>query len=471
MMPSALERIRAWSALLFGFRQAVPRRTYLRVGLLLFALKYSVDLALTAAFAAHPLNPLAYANPLLSQRLAAIQPYPAWLPMLLLVWALPFIWVGVSMSARRAVHAGQQPWLSLLFFVPILNYLLIALLCAAPQRPRHPALTGSPNAPPGSAEAENSAESALARLRMAALSVIVAAGFGAFAAVFSVFGATGYGLGLFVGAPFVLGVIAGFLFNRSVRHSESATIAVSALSVSLAGGMLLLLSLEGLMCLTMAAGLAYPLAIMGALLGRALARGQQPSGSALSMVVAWPLLTAIPWDAAEPFPVTAIQSSVEINAPPERVWPNVIGFSPLPPPSEWLMQIGVACPLSARIVGEGVGAVRYCEFTTGAFVEPITAWDPPYRLAFDVTAQPPSMREWSPYEIVHAPHLHNGIQSLRGEFKLTRLPGNRTRLEGTTWYRLNMAPHLYWSLYSDYAIHVIHHRVLSHIGGLSEARP
>jgi uncharacterized membrane protein YhaH (DUF805 family) len=459
-----------WFSLLFGIRQAVPRSTYLGVGLLLFALKYSGDLALTAAFASHAFDPLTYMNPLLTQRLAALGTYPDWLPMVMFVWALPFIWIGVSMTARRAVNAGEQPWLSLLFLVPVLNYLLIVLLCVAPSRGLHPFLIGSANGPLGSDAAENSAESALARLRIAAMSALVAAAFGALAGVFSVFGMAQYGSALFIGAPFVLGVIAGFLLNRSVRHSQSATIAVSALSVSLAGGVLLLLSLEGALCLAMAAGLAYPLAIMGSLLGRALTRDRRPAGPTLAMVVAWPLLAAMPWDTAERFPVSAIQSSLEIDAPPERVWPNVIGFSPLPPPTEWLMQIGIACPLSARIVGEGVGAVRYCEFTTGAFVEPITAWDPPHRLAFDVAAQPPSMREWSPYEVVHAPHLHGGAQSLRGEFKLTRLPGERTRLEGTTWYRLKMAPNMYWSLYGDYAIHVIHQRVLSHIRKLSEAR-
>jgi len=460
--------IGGWFSLLFGVRQAVPRRTYLLVGLLLFALKYSVDLALSAAFASHPFGPFTYFNPLLSQRMEALGECPTWLPMVLFAWALPFIWIGVSMSARRAVDAGQQPWLSLLFLVPILNYLLIVLLCVAPSRGLHPFLVGPANAPAGSAGAENTAESALARLRVAAISALVASAFGAFAGVFSVFGMAQYGSALFIGAPFVLGVIAGFLLNRSVRHSSSATIAVSALSVSLAGGVLLLLSLEGAICLMMAAGLAYPLAILGALLGRALARGRPPAGPALSMVAAWPLLAAMPWDTAERFPVTATQSSLEIDAPPERVWPNVIGFPPLPPPQEWLMKVGVACPLSARIVGEGVGAVRYCEFTTGAFVEPITVWDPPYRLAFDVASQPPSMREWSPYEVVHAPHLHGGVQSLRGEFRLTRLPGNRTRLEGTTWYRLKMAPSMYWTLYGNYAIHVIHQRVLSHIRDLSE---
>lgn len=461
---------RALLSLLFGFREPVTPRRYLIAGLLLFGLKYAGDLGLSAAFAAHALPPLSYFNPVLDQRLRALGEYPSWLPAALLVWALPFIWIGVSMSARRAVSARLSAWLGLLFLVPVLNYLLIIALCAAPAATPAPQAAGlDPNEPWRHARV---AESALARLQVAVSSALVAAAFGALAAAFSVFGAQQYGSALFIGAPFVLGVISGVLFNRGSRQTVGATLFVGALSVTLAGGALLLLALEGVLCLAMAAVLAYPLAALGALFGRALAGSHRepraPSAPTLSMLVAWPLLALLPQDGAEPFPARSVLSSIEIDAPPEQVWPNVIGFSPLPPPEEWLLRAGVACPLRARIEGEGVGAIRYCEFTTGAFVEPITAWQPPYRLAFDVAAQPPSMREWSPYELVHAPHLHGGMQSQRGEFTLTRLPGGRTRLTGSTWYRLKMAPQSYWSLYADHVVHLIHGRVLSHIRRTSE---
>ncbi len=454
-------------ALLFGVRAAVTRREYVTAGVLLFALKYAVDLALSIGFAEHPLGPVAYFNPVLSQRLQALGQYPDALPPVMLAWALPFIWIGVSMSARRAVDAGRSVWWSLVFFVPVLNYLLIAGLSAAPSSDRG-ALPAELREVSGSRRSGE--ESALERLRVAAVSAIVAGIFGFLAVSFSVIGVGDYGSALFIGGPFVLGVIAGVLLNRSQRHSITATIAIGALGVTFSGGLMLLTALEGVLCLAMAAIPAYPLAILGALLGRAFAGGRRPEQPTLSMVVAWPVLALLPSAPSERFPVRAAVSAIEIDAPPERVWPNVIGFSPLPPPSEWLMRAGVACPLSARIEGEGVGAVRYCEFTTGPFVEPITTWEPPYRLAFDVTAQPPSMREWSPYEVVHAPHLVGGVESLRGEFRLTRLPGERTRIEGTTWYRLKMAPQPYWGLYSDYAIHVIHQRVLRHIRDLSESQ-
>jgi len=39
------------------------------------------------------------------------------------------------------------------------------------------------------------------------------------------------------------------------------------------------------------------------------------------------------------------------------------------------------------------------------FVEPITRWEPPARLSFDVRSQPLPMQEWSFYRRVHPPHL------------------------------------------------------------------
>lgn len=82
-------------------------------------------------------------------------------------------------------------------------------------------------------------------------------------------------------------------------------------------------------------------------------------------------------------------------------------------------------------------------FSTGPFVEPITRWDEPNRLSFDVASQPCPMKEWSPYNI-HPPHLDHHLISKKGEFRLIRLEGNRTRLEGSTWYSNNMWPNGYW---------------------------
>ena len=49
------------------------------------------------------------------------------------------------------------------------------------------------------------------------------------------------------------------------------------------------------------------------------------------------------------------------------------------------------------------------------------------------------------------------------------LGDGRTRLEGSTWYTIDLAPSGYWAVISDRVIHGIHERVLEHIQRLSEA--
>jgi hypothetical protein len=146
----------------------------------------------------------------------------------------------------------------------------------------------------------------------------------------------------------------------------------------------------------------------------------------------------------------------------------VVAFSELPPPRELLFRAGVAYPMRATIEGAGPGATRRCEFSTGSFVEPITRWEPPRRLSFDVAAQPDPLRELSPYGSIRAPHLDGFFVATAGEFRLVPLPGGGTRLEGSTWYRLDIHPVPYWRLFADAIVHRIHLRVLDHVRTLAE---
>jgi hypothetical protein len=267
-----------------------------------------------------------------------------------------------------------------------------------------------------------------------------------------------------------MGALAAWLLGRSGNRSLLRAIGVALLSLTLCGGALLLLALEGVLCLTMAAPLAYLLGTMGAVVGHAFTRGVGPADPSMAaMVVGLPILGVAETTAPQQLRVYEVTSEILIDAPPGQVWPNVIGFSELPPPEDWLLKTGVACPVRARIEGEGVGAIRHCEFTTGAFVEPITVWDPPHRLGFDVVEQPPSMAEWSPWSVVHAPHIEGSMVSQRGQFDLEALDDGRTLLKGTTWYTLDIAPQHYWTLYSDAIVHRIHTRVLDHVRDLSES--
>jgi hypothetical protein len=216
--------------------------------------------------------------------------------------------------------------------------------------------------------------------------------------------------------------------------------------------------------------IALVLALIGVVVGRRLSPGPvRRRAACFAPVAALPLLIAAEaWSGASP-PVRRVVSRVEVAAPIETVWSQVVAFPPLPEPTEWWFRTGIAYPIRAEISGQGVGAIRRCVFSTGAFVEPIVAWDEPNRLAFDVTEQPPPMVEWSPWSI-SPPHLDGFLRSEHGEFRLVALADGSTELIGTTWYTDRMRPQWYWGLWSDALIHRIHLRVLEHVRRLAEAQ-
>lgn len=450
-------RLGRWLHLWFGLGEPVSRATYVASGVGLVVLKYAVEAGLILALTDRWLTPAAFISPSLALRAEFLDGAPEWLGWGLFLWSMPFIWIALSMSVRRAAAAGLDPWLGATVLLPLVNLATMAVLALLPDRP-----------PPATAAGGGTAGIPAGLLHtLRAIGAAIATG--ALAFLVSIYAFGSYGAVLFLGTPLVMGMIAGFLYNRPAAQTTWATLALGGGVMVLAGGMLLAFAFEGLICLVMAAPLAMPLAIAGALLGRWIAvMTATPPRHALPLVLALPLLAGAE-SLSTTLPEYEVLTVVEVDAPPEVVWRHVVSFPDLPAASEWFFRCGIACPVRARIVGTGVGAVRHCEFTTGDFVEPITAWEEPRRLAFDVTSQPDPMTELSPWRHVHPPHLHDqSLVSRRGEFRLVALPGGRTRLEGRTWYTFAMHPQAYWTRWSDLAIHAIHRRVLDHVRRLSE---
>jgi hypothetical protein len=383
----------------------------------------------------------------------------------LVALALPFIWFGVTMTVRRLRSAGLPLWLAALFFAPFVNLLFFVILCVLPSRDaptaaptkdvRSPSWLDRfiPRNPVGSA--------AMGMLATNLLFVPLV--------WWSTFSLATYGMGLFVGMPFCMGLVSALIFGYHGPRNVASYMIVAAMSLLLTGALLLGFAIEGVVCVMMAAPIAFPLALGGAAVAYAMQRpftGRPQSSQVFpAVLLALPALIAAEHATLPEPPVFAVRTAVEIEAPPEVVWRHVVSFSELAPPTEFLFRMGIAYPMKAEIYGEGVGAERRCVFSTGSFVEPIEVWDEPRLLKFSVTSNPPPMEEWTPYEEVHPPHLEGFLASNGGQFLLERLPGGRTRLEGTTWYRHSLWPAFYWRLWSDEIIHTIHLRVLRHIKG------
>lgn len=281
-----------------------------------------------------------------------------------------------------------------------------------------------------------------------------------------------YGQALFVGLPVGMSALTAFVLRLLRKVPLWLNMLVSLLAILVLGVIIIASALDGAVCLILALPLAVGLAVPGALLGHALARcltGAARSMFPIVLVFALPAFLGIErFHPAEPV-MRTVTSRVTIDAPIGQVWDEVIAFDRITNPPTGIFRLGVAYPIQARIFGHGVGAVRHCIFSTGPFVEPITVWQPPRLLEFDVAENPPPMNEMSPYGHIDVPHLHGTFVSRHGRFRLWEENG-RVVLEGTTWYYQQLAPDFYWHCISDAIIHQIHLRVLEQIQRQSENR-
>jgi len=447
-----------WIRTCFGLAAPVDRITYAVTGVVLAVVKYAVEATVIRSVTGRQLSPVEFVSPSFVTRSRLLEGAPEWLAWGLFVWSIPFIWLALSMSVRRAAAAGVSPWMGATVLLPLVNLVTMAVLACLPDRPA--AVRPPPVVPPKSSIEDMAAVRAVcAALAVGCVTFLVGVSW------FKTYGAV-----LFFGTPLVMGMVAGFLANRPLPRSTKATTRIGVLVMFLAGGVLLAFAFEGLICLVMAAPIVMPLSIAGALLGKWIAEATNAGlAGAVPLLLVLPLLAGAE-SLTRDLPEHEVLTVVEVAAPPEAVWRHVVEFPDLPAPEEWFFRCGIACPQRARIEGTGVGAIRHCEFSTGDFVEPITAWEEPRRLAFDVVAQPDPMVELSPWRHVHPPHLADAsLKSRRGEFRLVPIAGGRTRLEGRTWYTFDMRPQAYWTMWSDVAIHAIHRRVLEHIRRLAEA--
>lgn len=245
------------------------------------------------------------------------------------------------------------------------------------------------------------------------------------------------------------------------------------LSITLTFGILIVFAIEGLGCLIMALPLFVLPGFLGAFIGFAAGRAVPPSVadtavvlSVLSFFVLMGVERASPLPPLVPQP---LETSIEVDAPPSRVWAFLPSLPEMPPPADWAFRVaGIAYPLHTTLDGEGVGARRQCEFSTGTALETVDLREPGRALGFTIDTQPDPMRELTLYHTVRQPHLDGYVRNLRGELAVEPLPGGRSRLTGRSWYSVRIAPERYWRLWGDLFIRKTHLRVLEGIKARAE---
>ncbi len=261
---------------LWRWEGAISRERYALIGLIGFAIKHNLDRALaTFVFERDwgvfnywilPFGPLSLTEVLRQEGdfVAAM-----------VAISLPFIWIGVVLTARRLRSIGLPTWMLVGFFLPFLNLLFLLILCVLPAADEEHVVASPssgwmdrfvPEHPIGSA-AMGVLATNLAFVPLVLLSTLVLGE---------------YGWGLFVGMPFCLGLLSVLIYGYHAPRPFAWCIVVSTAAVLLAAAFMLAFAIEGLVCVMMAAPLATPLAWMGGVVGYAIQRRARPGGRLLS---------------------------------------------------------------------------------------------------------------------------------------------------------------------------------------------
>ena len=376
--------------------------------------------------------------------------------LLALTGLLIACWALAALAFRRAADAEASGWIAAFAIAPVVQIATIGLLSAMPSR----AVAGDAGVmtrrgPLGWATAAQG-------LFLGVAVTLFAVATGAL-----LFGS--YGFGIFVASPFTIGATTGYFANRRADLSPLGTAELAAGAIFLGGIALLTAALEGLICILMAAPLAMVAALVGGMLGRAIALySRRPARQGLSVVALLPVIFALETSLPTAVPFDTL-SRVQIGAPPPAVWKVLVRTDLSEEPVALAFRLGLAYPVRGEVLGEGIGSIRLGVFSTGVALERVTEWIPNRKLSFILLNEVPAMRELSPYAKVHAPHVVGYFRTTNTSFELLDRDDGNTEVIERTSHVLSLEPVLYWLPLARWVVHENNARVLAHIKRRAEA--
>jgi hypothetical protein len=261
----------------------------------------------------------------------------------------------------------------------------------------------------------------------------------------------------FVIIPMLMGIIAAW-FWRDLDLNGRALSAKSCINACIAMFLSSFFLGEGIICLIIVSPLLLSFTIGGAFLGRAMFRRKNDkiNVSIIGLLIAVFIIDSN----SEHHYENMVSDTITVNAPPSRVWKNVVAFKRIKEKNKfWLFKIGMPSPVESTVEGYYLGAKRKCIFSNGyTFDEKIVTYDEDRTLTFAVTNQP------------RDPEIMGHIDILQGQFLLKDNGNGTTMLTGNSWYKLYVFPTWYYDIWAQSITGNVHLRVMEHIKQLSEAK-
>jgi hypothetical protein len=237
----------------------------------------------------------------------------------------------------------------------------------------------------------------------------------------------------------------------------------------------MVLGWEGLICVVMLIPVMMVLSTLGGLMAaavRKLTRGRSQLKCA-ALVASLPYVLA-PIESLKDHSkeIRQVHNSIEVAAAPEQVWQEIRSVPKIREQehsTSWIHWIGFPRPEEAVLEGEGVGSVRMARFERGLlFVERVTEWQEPKRLAFSIRADTASIPPTTLDEHVTIGGPYFDV--LSGVYEIEPMAEGKVRLHLSSSQRLSTHFNWYAALWTEAVMSELQSYILGIVKQRAETR-
>jgi hypothetical protein len=232
----------------------------------------------------------------------------------------------------------------LFFFIPFINFILFVVLSAIPER-EHAGVNN--NRVPDGVLPKSKYGSA-----MLSVGVVLVISLAVTALLINYL--NDYGWSLFVGIPFFLGFGSVLIYGHKKRLRYKEALGVSFFSILFFNLIVFILAFEGIICIVMGFPILFFIAFIGASIGYAIHESQQSITTNIFIVPVFVIvmLGFLEHQDERIPPTVDVTTEIIINATRQKVWDELVAFSEIDEPTEYLFKTGIAYPIHAEIDGK-----------------------------------------------------------------------------------------------------------------------
>lgn len=268
--------------------------------------------------------------------------------------------------------------------------------------------------------------------------------------------------GLFV-LPFLLGAASVYIQGQASWWRTAGT---SVLSGTLFLLFTFIVGWEGLICLIIILPMFLPLSVLGGFAMKVIQNINDTSrfnGFILCSLFVVPVGGVLVEKQVEtPTTFRIVENVIEINAPVETVWKNIIRVPEISEEehsSSPTQLMGFPRPVEATLSHEGVGEVRHASFENGIlFIETITDWQHHKTLSFSIEVDPDAIPETT-----LDPHVTIGgayFDVLTGTYRIEEKENGKLLLHLSSRQRVSTNFNFYTTLWTEFIMSDIQQYIL-----------